>query len=94
MVLFGTLGGNSRPHCPRIDNKRNDIRYNLNESGSHYVKFTFTNQVWLRLNENNPGTTVLSDPKTNTFDIGLSANRVCNCSGSLPTGYSFTRSSG
>nr|WP_295927258.1 hypothetical protein [uncultured Dyadobacter sp.] len=61
---------------PSDDNTRNDIRYNLNESGSHYVKFTFTNQVWLRLNENNPGTTVLSDPESNTFDIGLRRTRV------------------
>ncbi|KAA6440595.1 hypothetical protein FEM33_08395 [Dyadobacter flavalbus] len=58
------------------DNTRNDIRYNLNESGSHYVKFTFTNQTWLRWNDNNPGTTVLGDPKTNTFDIGLRRTRV------------------
>ncbi|KAA0991164.1 hypothetical protein [Dyadobacter aurulentus] len=55
---------------------RPDIRYNLNESGSHYVKATFTNQVWVRLNENNPGTTVLGDPKTNTFDIGLRRTRM------------------
>jgi hypothetical protein len=61
---------------PSDDNIRNDIRYNLNESGSHYVKFTFTNQAWFRLNENNPGTTVLSDPKANTFDIGLRRTRM------------------
>ena len=53
------------------DNTKNDIRYNLNDSGSHYVKFTFTNQTWLRFDESNPGTTVLGDPKSNTFDIGL-----------------------
>jgi hypothetical protein len=58
------------------DNIKNDIRYNLNTSGSHYVKFTFTNQTWLRLNENNPGTTVLSDPASNTFDIGLRRTRM------------------
>jgi hypothetical protein len=61
---------------PSDDNIRNDIRYNLNESGSHYVKFTFTNQAWFRLNENNPGTTVLGDPKANTFDIGLRRTRM------------------
>lgn len=42
---------------PADDNIKNDIRYNLNTSGSHYVKVTFTNQTWLRLNGNNPGTT-------------------------------------
>lgn len=58
------------------DNKKSDIRYNLNDSGSHYIKATFTNQVWLRLNDNNPGTTVLSDPANNTFDIGLRRTRM------------------
>ena len=61
---------------PTDDNVRNDIRYNLNTSGSHYVKFTFTNQTWLRLNENNPGSTVLTDPAENTFDIGLRRTRM------------------
>lgn len=58
------------------ENNKPDIRYNLNPSGSHYVKFTFTNQVWLRLNDNNPGTTVLSDPAAQTFDIGLRRTRM------------------
>jgi len=58
------------------ENHKSDIRYSLNPSGSHYVKFTFTNQAWFRLNENNPGTTVLSDPATNTFDIGLRRTRM------------------
>jgi hypothetical protein len=58
------------------DNTKNDIRYNLNNSGSHYVKVTFTNQTWLRLNDNNPGTTVLSDPENQTFDIGLRRTRM------------------
>ncbi|MCF2491258.1 hypothetical protein [Dyadobacter sp. CY347] len=61
---------------PSDDNIRNDIRYNLNDSGSHYVKFTFTNQTWLRFDESNPGTTVLGDAKSNTFDIGLRRTRV------------------
>jgi len=61
---------------PTDDNIKNDIRYNLNTSGLHYVKFTFTNQTWLRLNENNPGTTVLTDPASNTFDIGLRRTRM------------------
>jgi len=61
---------------PSDDNIKNDIRYNLNNSGSHYVKVTFTNQTWLRLNDNNPGTTVLSDPQNQTFDIGLRRTRM------------------
>jgi hypothetical protein len=61
---------------PADNNIKNDIRYNLNESGSHYVKVTFTNQAWFRFNESNPGTTVLGDPKSKTFDIGLRRTRL------------------
>ena len=57
-------------------NTRNDLRYNLNESGSHYFKVTFLNQAWLRFNENNPGTTSLGDPAAQTFDIGLRRTRL------------------
>lgn len=57
-------------------NTRNDLRYNLNESGSHYFKATFLNQTWLRLNNNNPGTTVLEDPSSQTLDIGLRRTRI------------------
>lgn len=61
---------------PTDDNNKSDIRYNLNPSGSHYVKFTFINQAWFRLNNNNPGTTVLTDPASQTFDIGLRRTRI------------------
>lgn len=57
-------------------NTRSDLRYNLNESGSHYFKVAFLNQTWLRLNDSNPGTTVTSDPKSQTFDIGLRRTRI------------------
>lgn len=52
-----------------------ELRLNLNEDGSHYIRTTFSNQVWLRFNESNPGTTVLGDPKDKTFDIGLRRTR-------------------
>lgn len=48
----------------------------LNEDGSHYLKFTLTNQVWARYNESNPGTTVEGTPKSETFDIGIRRSRI------------------
>jgi hypothetical protein len=53
-----------------------ELRYNLNEGGSHFLKATFLNQVWLRYNQSNPGTTVLGDNKNETFDIGLRRTRL------------------
>ena len=48
-----------------------ELRLKLNEDGSHYLKFTVLGQLWFRYNESNPGTTVLKEPSTETFDIGI-----------------------
>lgn len=53
-----------------------EMKLNLNEDGSQYLKWTFLNQVWLRCNESNPGTLVVTDPTSQTFDIGLRRTRV------------------
>jgi hypothetical protein len=53
-----------------------EMKYKLNDTGSHYLKWTFANQVWLRYNESNPGTTVFSEPAAQTFDIGLRRTRI------------------
>jgi hypothetical protein len=53
-----------------------EMRLKLNEDGSHYLKWTFMNQVWLRYNDSNPGTTVLGEPANQTFDIGLRRTRI------------------
>jgi hypothetical protein len=52
-----------------------ELRYNLNEDGTHFLKATFLNQVWLRYSQSNPGTTVLGDNKSETTDIGLRRTR-------------------
>jgi len=53
-----------------------ELKLNLNEDGSHYFKATFLNQIWFRYNQSNPGTHVLSEPKSETFDIGLRRTRI------------------
>lgn len=53
-----------------------ELRLKLNEDGSHYLKWTFLNQVWLRYNDSNPGTTVVGEPANQTFDIGLRRTRI------------------
>jgi hypothetical protein len=52
-----------------------ELKYKLNASGSHYIKLTLLNQVWLRYDESNPGTLVLNEPASSTFDIGLRRTR-------------------
>jgi len=53
-----------------------EMRLKLNKSGTHYLKATFLNQVWIRFNDSNPGTQVLSSPTDQTFDIGLRRTRI------------------
>ncbi|WP_234733023.1 hypothetical protein [Tellurirhabdus bombi] len=63
-----------KPIVPAGD--KNELKYNLNESGTHFFKVTFLNQIWLRQNQSNPGTTVIGEPKDQTFDIGLRRTRI------------------
>lgn len=58
------------------ENTIDEMKLKLNDDGSHYLKWTFLNQVWLRYNQSNPGTTVLGEPKDETFDIGLRRTRI------------------
>lgn len=52
-----------------------ELKLKLNEDGSHYIKGTFLNQLWLRYDQSNPGTRVMNDPASQTFDIGLRRTR-------------------
>ncbi|MCC9137315.1 hypothetical protein ACFSKU_04895 [Pontibacter silvestris] len=54
----------------------NELKYNLTPDGSKYIKATFLNQVWLRWNQSNRGTTVNGDLQDNTIDIGLRRTRM------------------
>src|SRR5882672_9854776 len=63
---------------PKTEPKKEieELRLKLNDDGSHYIKATFLNQVWFRFNDSNPGTTVMGQPASQTFDIGLRRTRV------------------
>ncbi|MFY9309294.1 MAG: hypothetical protein WAQ28_09640 [Bacteroidia bacterium] len=59
----------------KITKAPKELKFSFNEEGSHYVKFTFLNQIWARYNESNPGTTVFGTAKDKTYDIGLRRTR-------------------
>ncbi len=61
---------------PEPPKEIDELRLKLNESGSHYLKATFLNQIWFRFNDSNPGTQVLGEPASQTFDIGLRRTRL------------------
>ncbi len=76
-VLLGCVSNVfSQEKQPLSSNKIEELRLNLSEDGSRYLKWTFLNQVWVRYNESNPGTTVLNKPASETFDFGLRRTRI------------------
>src|SRR5262245_18798078 len=74
LASYGTALSQTAP-APEAKPEAEELRYKLNESGSHYLKFTRGTQVWVRQNESNPGTLVLGEPASSTFDIGLRRTR-------------------
>lgn len=60
---------------PAPEPEKEALKFNINQSGSHYFQFTVLNQTWLRYNESNPGTLVENRIKDNTVDIGLRRTR-------------------
>lgn len=56
--------------------ERNALKFNLNDSGTHYFQVTFLNQVWLRYNQSNPGSTIDNQSQSSTSDIGLRRTRI------------------
>ncbi len=62
--------------APSPPNLNGQIKFNLNEDGSHYLKATFVNQVWLRYTQVNPGSLVDGRSQGDLFDIGLRRTRA------------------
>ncbi len=56
--------------------EKNALKFNLNEDGSRYFQVTFLNQVWVRYNESNDGTTLFGKKAPSTFDIGIRRTRI------------------
>ncbi|MES2629328.1 MAG: hypothetical protein V4616_10220 [Bacteroidota bacterium] len=55
---------------PGVD--RNQLRFNLDSSGNRFIKATLINQVWVRFNQNNPGSQQFGyDLPANSFDVGI-----------------------
>jgi hypothetical protein len=48
-----------------------ELKLNLNDDGTHFLKATFTAQVWNRYTDNNPGSSINGYAEKETYDIGL-----------------------
>jgi hypothetical protein len=56
--------------------EKSALKFSINSSGSRYIQVTLMNQVWVRWNENNSGTTRFSEKAPSTFDLGLRRTRI------------------
>jgi len=74
-MALGLLCLTGQAQSTEIPTETEELRFKLNPSGSHYVKLTLLNQLWLRQNESNPGSLVMGEPSSSTFDIGLRRTR-------------------
>ncbi|MFZ4796410.1 MAG: hypothetical protein ACOYMA_02885 [Bacteroidia bacterium] len=48
-----------------------ELRMNLNDEGTHYLKTTITAQLWGRYTEMNPGSTIGGFATSSNYDIGI-----------------------
>ena len=62
--------GQETPTPVKPDVKFPEFKKNLNEDGSHYIKFTTVAQFWSRYSDLNPGTTINGKP-AEPFDMGI-----------------------
>lgn len=50
---------------------KDGLKIYLNDDSTRYIQGTGLAQVWVRYNDNNPGSAIYGTPKKETFDVGL-----------------------
>lgn len=50
---------------------KDGLKIYLSDDSVRYIKGTGLVQIWLRYNDNNPGSTIFGSPKKETYDVGL-----------------------
>ncbi len=48
----------------------------LSADSTTFIKLNFVSQIWVRYNDNNPGTTINGQLENNTYDVGLRRTRL------------------
>lgn len=76
LVLVTIKANAQEEKKPESNSFFKDRKFNLNEDGSNYVKFTMLAQLWLRSQEYNPGTTIFGIEKSSGTDIGIRRFRI------------------
>ena len=69
LIIIVILGFNFSSFAQSKPDK--ELRMNLNDEGTHYLKTTFTAQLWGRYTDMNPGSTIGGFAIPNNYDIGI-----------------------
>lgn len=70
------LGGVHRLSAQGSDNYGSGIKINLDTSGKKFVRIITWHQVWLRNNQNNPGSTINGETSDAQWDMSLRRSRL------------------
>ncbi len=73
-VLFFSLLSN-KTSAQGTDNYGAGLKINLDTSGKKFIRFLTWHQVWIRNNENNPGSTINGEKSSSQWDMGLRRSR-------------------
>lgn len=64
--------GIAKIHAQSLDKKyKEGLKIYLSDDSTKYIKATGLAQIWVRYNDNNPGSTIYGTPVKETFDVGL-----------------------
>ncbi|MEM1134224.1 MAG: hypothetical protein AAGI07_00185 [Bacteroidota bacterium] len=76
-LLFGLLYSFSIvANAQNAVNNAPPLTLNLNPEGSHWIKFSTYTQLWARVNQNNPGSTVAGELRDFTSDVSIRRFRL------------------
>ncbi len=76
LSLYGLLHAQEPANKKKFPDLSQALTISLDSANSRYIRFTLTNQIWVRFNESNPGTMVADMPKPYTLDIGIRRLRL------------------
>lgn len=74
LVLLFILAHN-RIAAQGADNYGSGLKINLDTSGKKFIRFLTWHQVWVRYNENNPGSTINGEKSSGQLDMSLRRSR-------------------
>jgi hypothetical protein len=75
LLLALVLASKAGLKAQGTDNYGAGLKFNLDSTGKKYVRMLTWHQVWLRNNENNPGSTINGEASSSQWDMSLRRSR-------------------